>query len=181
MPIGPKTLLKLVKDKNLVSDLSRRELTNPEGAGFDIRLDEVFKLKKEGDGFLGITERKTPEVESVAKFKSGKEEFFTFEPGKYYLIRTIESVNLPDNIAGYVFTRSTLFRSGLILVVTQISPGYHGELTFGVFNASKNKMMVALGSRVAHVQFDYVDGGGNKYRGQWKDGRVTTDKNEKLV
>jgi len=36
--------------------LSQRELTNPEGAGFDLRLGEVYKIK--GTAFLGEEERK---------------------------------------------------------------------------------------------------------------------------
>lgn len=44
MILGPKTLLELVKKKKLVENLSERELTNPEGAGFDLRLGEAFKI-----------------------------------------------------------------------------------------------------------------------------------------
>ena len=38
MILGPKKLLELVKKKKLVENLAHRELTNPEGAGFDLRL-----------------------------------------------------------------------------------------------------------------------------------------------
>src|SRR3989344_7379525 len=107
MPIGPKLLLKLVKEKNLVENLSERELTNPEGAGFDLRLGEVFELVKGSDSFLGIRDRKTPDVASMAKFNVGKEKYFKFEKGKYYLVKTVETVNLPKEIAGHVFSRST--------------------------------------------------------------------------
>ena len=37
MIIGPKKLLQLVKTKQLVEGLADRELTTPEGAGFDLR------------------------------------------------------------------------------------------------------------------------------------------------
>jgi hypothetical protein len=37
MILGPVLLLKLVKEKKLVEHLAERELTNPEGAGFDLR------------------------------------------------------------------------------------------------------------------------------------------------
>ena len=35
--VGVDRLLQLVKEKKLVENLAERELTNPEGAGFDIR------------------------------------------------------------------------------------------------------------------------------------------------
>ncbi len=37
MILGPQKLLELVKKENLVIGLAERELTNPEGAGFDLR------------------------------------------------------------------------------------------------------------------------------------------------
>jgi len=36
MVIDPNTLLTLVKKHRLVENLAERELTNPEGAGFDL-------------------------------------------------------------------------------------------------------------------------------------------------
>ncbi len=66
MILGPKILLELVKREKLVENLSERELTNPEGAGFDLRLGEVYKIS--GDAFLGETERKTPDIELVMSF-----------------------------------------------------------------------------------------------------------------
>jgi len=66
MILGVKKLLELVKKKKLVENLSERELKNPEGAGFDIRIGELYQLK--GQGFLGIEERKTPKIKLVAKY-----------------------------------------------------------------------------------------------------------------
>ena len=51
MILGPKKLLQLVKTKKLVEGLSERELTNPEGAGFDLRVGEVYEIS--GNAFLG--------------------------------------------------------------------------------------------------------------------------------
>ena len=74
MIIGPNKLLELVKKIKLVENLSERELTNPEGAGFDIRLGEVFKIS--GKGFLGIDERQTPKEMSLLRYNSIKKQKF---------------------------------------------------------------------------------------------------------
>ncbi|OGM21675.1 hypothetical protein A2863_04775 [Candidatus Woesebacteria bacterium RIFCSPHIGHO2_01_FULL_38_9b] len=179
MPIGPKILLKLVKEKKLVENLSERELTNPEGAGFDLRLEEVHEIL--GKGFLGIKERKTPETKLIAKYKEGKNVIFTFKPGKYYLVKTIESLNLPDNIAAYPFSRGTIFRSGLIHLSNQVAPGYSGPIITGIYNAGGLDIGIELGARFMHIQFEYVEGGGSSYRGQWQGGRVLMKKKEKQV
>lgn len=70
MILGPKQLLKLVRTKKLVENLSERELTNPEGAGFDLRLGEVYKIS--GEAFLGETHRKAPDIELVARYQHNR-------------------------------------------------------------------------------------------------------------
>ena len=70
MILGVKELLKLVKEKKLVENLSERELKNPEGAGFDLRFGEIYEIS--GKGFLGIEERKTPEIKLLAKYNPKK-------------------------------------------------------------------------------------------------------------
>ena len=81
MIISPRELLKLVKKQKLVEGLSERELTNPEGAGFDLRLGEVYKIS--GKAFLGEIHRQTPDIESVAKF--GKDKSIKIKPGDFFL------------------------------------------------------------------------------------------------
>lgn len=179
MPIGPKKLLQLVKKKKLVQNLSERELKNPEGAGFDLRLGEVYAIS--GKGFLGIRERETPKPKLVARYQEEERNSHTLKPGDFVLVKTLEYVNLPEDIAGYLYARSTLFRSGLNLLCTQIAPGYHGELTMGLANLGPSKVEIEMGARIAHIQFEPVVGGGNRYRGQWKGGRVAATKREKQV
>lgn len=67
MVIGPKKLLELVEEIKLVENLSERELSNPEGAGFDLRLGEIHKIVG-GKAFLGVTERETPKIKTLATF-----------------------------------------------------------------------------------------------------------------
>lgn len=182
MVLGIKKLHELVKEINLVENLCERELNNPEGAGFDLRLAEVYGLS--GDGFLGVEERETPKSNLLAAHNPNKpetENYFIFEPSKYYLIKTMEKINLPLNLSGIIFTRTTLFRSGLNLLNGNVAPGYKGELTFGLANFGSGKIKIFFGARVAHITFHEVLGEGNEYRGQWKGGRVSTDKKEVRV
>jgi deoxycytidine triphosphate deaminase len=179
MILGIKELHRLVDEIKLVENLCEREMNNPEGAGFDLRLGEVFEI--EGDGYLGVEERNTPESKSVAKYEEKKVNSFVFEPGKYYLIKTIERVNLPVDISGIIFSRTTMFRSGLALHNGIAQPGYCGELTFGICNLGKSNIKIDLGARVAHITFHQVLGEGNQYRGQWQGGRVSTDGKEVQV
>lgn len=165
-------MLKLVKEKKLVENLCDRELNNPEGAGFDLRAGEFFKLK-EGEAFLGENERHTPETESVAKY--GKDKDIVIKPGEYFLVKSIEKVNLPFNVSAIFRPRSTLQRCGLMLATAAASPGYSGELTFGIYNAGKNDVKIELGARIVHVLFYETSENVSVYRGQWQGGRVSTE------
>lgn len=169
----------LVKEIKLVENLCDREMNNPEGAGFDLRLGEVYEL--EGDGFLGVEERDTPKIKLSGSYDSVKPEtknFFIFEPGKYYLVKTMEKVNLPITLSGIIFARTTMFRSGLGLFNGIVQPGYSGELTFGLCNLGKSNIKISFGARIVHITFHEVLGQGNEYRGQWQGGRVATDGKE---
>lgn len=179
MILGVKELLKLVREKKIVENLSERELKNPEGAGFDLRLGELYEIF--GQGFLGIEERETPKIKLLAKYIPGKKQSFMFAPGKYYLMKTIEKVNLPENILCLLRQRSTLHRSGIMIFTANVSPGYYGELTFGIMNLGPCEMEIELGARVVHAMFHEVKGKTNLYQGQWQGGRVSTDKKEKQI
>jgi deoxycytidine triphosphate deaminase len=179
MVLGPALLLELVKTKKLVEGLSQRELENPEGAGFDLRLGEVYKI--EGDAFLGVEERQTPKIELVTKFEEGKKNSITIKPGDFYLFTTIEKVNTPLDITINFKPRTTTFRSGIFVRTGNVAPGYCGKLTFAVKNEGPVTVVMEMGCRFIHAQFQWVDGEGNQYRGQWQGGRVTTEKREKQV
>ncbi len=179
MILGPKKLLQLVKTKKLVEGLSERELTNPEGAGFDLRLGEVYKIK--GKAFLGETHRKTADIELVLKYTQNKKSSLKIKPKEFYLVKTIESVNMPNDLTASITPRSTTYRSGLFIRTGNVPPGYCGELTFGLSNEGPATVVIELGARIAHIQFHEVKGGGSMYRGQWQGGRVTTKKKEKQV
>jgi len=180
MILGPKKLLFLVKEKKLVTNLSERELTNPEGAGFDLRLGEVYEISG-GRAFLGVTERETPDVKLLASWKNKSPKKFVFKPNGFYLVSTIEEVNLPENITCNMKPRTTTFRSGLFLRTGNVAPGYSGKLTFAIKNEGPLPVTVELGARIVHAQFIWLDGEGSVYRGQWQGGRVTTKRREKQV
>lgn len=194
MVLGPKDLLKLVKKIKLVENLSERELNNPEGAGFDLRLGEVYKIK--GSAFLGETHRKTAAIELVAQYienadgrhkkryiKGGKKfkQTIKIKPGDFFLVKTIESVNMPQNLTASITPRSTTYRSGLFIRTGNVPPGYCGGLIFGLKNEGPIAVEIEMGARFVHVQFSEVKGGGNMYRGQWQGGRVTARKKEQQV
>ena len=179
MVLGTEKLLKLVRTKKLVEGLSERELKNPEGAGFDLRLGEIWEVV--GKGFLGIEDRETSNLKPVAKFDPKKTKTISLKPGKYYVVKTIENLNLPENILGIFRPRSTLYRSGIALFSGNASPGYCGGINTGIMNLGPKPFKIEMGARFIHVVFFEVKGKTHKYQGQWQGGRTQTKGKERQV
>ncbi len=180
MILGPKKLLQLVKTKQLVEGLAERELTTPEGAGFDLRLGELYQLAG-GKAFLGEYERETPGMRLVMVYEKGKRKSVAIKPGDFYIATTIEKVNTPLDITINFKPRTTTFRSGLFLRTGNVAPGYCGKLSFAIKNEGPVPVVLEMGCRIVHAQFEWVDGGGTQYKGQWQGGRVTTKKRERQI
>ncbi len=189
MILSAKKVMELNKKYALIENLSDREALDSEGVGIDIRVGEVYKL--EGEGFLGVSDRKTPGERKIADIKSGDKEV-TLEPRDYVLVKTIEKVNIPSekivieegaepaHIMLDVHPRSTLQRCGIYLMATKTDPGYSGELIFALTNLGGSPFRLELGARIANVTFEQVVGDiVRAYSGQWKGGRVSAKKTEK--
>ena len=186
MIISPMIILELNKKHNIIENLSEREM-HPEGLGFDIRIGEVFSIS--GEGFLGVTDRKSPNESKIADIK--KDKGIILFPKAYVLVKTIERFNIPAEkievngekmlLMPHVFPRSTLQRAGILLIATKTDPGYNGELTFALSNISRCRFKLELGARIANIVFYGAIGElSREYSGQWKDGRVAAVKKEKM-
>lgn len=179
MILGINELHRLVKEKKLVEGLCERELNSPEGAGFDLRLGGVYALS--GAGFLGVERRKTPDAKLLASYGDCDKTNFVFKPQSYHLIKTVEKVNTPKDLLILFRPRTTIFRSGLMIFTGNASPGYCGELTFGMANLGQGDIEIEMGARVVHAMFYRIQGEANVYKGQWQGGRVATEDMETQI
>lgn len=174
--IIPPRAVSLKQGQPPILNLSDRELLNPEGVGFDLRLSGIHTL--EGKGSLLVETRQTPKATPLDPDSDG---IFTLEPKRWYLATTMETMNLPANMAAMIFPRSTLFRSGVELHTSITPPGYEGQLTFGLSVSQEEGFRIALGARFCHLVLMQVRKGSTKYRGQWNQGRVDSPNEEGQV
>lgn len=158
MFLGHDDILERIKRQNLVEGYLP---TAVQGSGVDLRIAKLLKPK--GRALLGTEERKLPDVENVD---------FMLKPGEYYLLVTMEKVNMPDDLVAFMFNRSSLFRCGASLRTAVIDPGYHGVLTVGIKNEADYPIHLEHGTRVLQIVFGEVKGGTRKYNGRYQGGRV---------
>lgn len=178
--LGIEELLRRVREEKLIEGLAERELTNPEGCGFDLRIGKLYKPTS--SGFLGVNKRETSNVELIGEYKEGESRLVTIKPSEYYLMETVERINNPLDLSPEIKHRTTLFRSGVVIYNSHVGPGYQGTLTFGIKNQGDYDFKLEMGARVVHVTFHLIEGKLKRgYEGQWQGGRVATEGKETQI
>lgn len=176
MIVPPNALRASKALSDAVLNLSARELSSPEGVGFDLRLASVQLTT--GRGSLREETRKTS---SARPLQASDEGTYLLQPSHWYLATTVETMNLPVSLAGVIFPRSTLFRSGVALHTSVVPPGYRGSLTFGLTVANPEGFEIDVNARFCHLVLFEVRRGATKYRGQWNGGRLVQPTDEGQV
>ena len=93
------------------------------------------------------------------------------DPGECILIATKERVELPDNIAAMVKTRSSLARLGVNGgdIGGWVDPGFKGNLTLFVKNLGKRPIELDTLDRFAQIVFFEVKDSTTSYDGNYQD------------
>ena len=156
-------------------------LVEVEGAAIDVRVGEVWQMKRTGKGYLYKETRKSKEYDVIAKYKIGKSIKAVIKPGEFYQFKTIEKIHVPDYAVARFIARYNLLVNGIFVLGYKADPGFEGEFVFPVVNLSTTDFEIELGARVAQFEFHEIKGKINSYRGQWKNGRVYIKKEEKQV
>jgi dCTP deaminase len=98
------------------------------------------------------------------------------EPGQFLLGSTIETIELPTDVAAFLTGRSTIGRQGLMMHVTAgfVDPGFCGQLTFEMVNVSADPICVHTGDRIAQLVLVELSTD-EQYDGQYQEQHGPTD------
>lgn len=94
----------------------------------------------------------------------------------FMLGTTVEVVTLPDDIMGNVHGCSSIGRTGLFVQnAGLIDPGFSGQITLELFNASAAGMILCPGQRIAQLSFSYLNTPAKRpYSGRYMNQRGAT-------
>ncbi len=93
-------------------------------------------------------------------------------PKTHALVLTLERVKLPDDVMGDMKIRSSLAREGLLGSFAWVDPGWDGNLTLMLFNASNEPIKLEYGERFVQIAFIRLEGPAkNPYRGNYQGSR----------
>ncbi|ASI99809.1 dCTP deaminase [Thermococcus celer] len=90
-------------------------------------------------------------------------------PKTYALVLTLERVKLPVDVMGDMKLRSSLAREGLIGSFAWVDPGWDGNLTLAIYNASDKPIELAYRERFVQMAFVRLEGPPrNPYQGTYQ-------------
>lgn len=91
-------------------------------------------------------------------------------PFRFVLASTIESFEIPQDVAAVVHDKSTLARRGICVQNTFIEPGWKGFLTLEITNHSWGFRRLFAGQPIAQIVFHRVDRRVSRpYSGKYQD------------
>ncbi|MDR0288188.1 MAG: dCTP deaminase [Clostridiales bacterium] len=138
-------------------------------ASVDIRLGNTFQVMENLNN--------TPvSMGEAVKYKRINAEKFLLAPGQFVLATTMEYFKLPENMTAFVEGRSSVGRIGLFIQnAGWVDPGFEGEITLELFNASGCTIELQSGRRVGQMVFAQLDrDAGSPYCGKYKGQRGAT-------
>ncbi|QLH74415.1 MAG: dCTP deaminase [Methanomassiliicoccales archaeon] len=94
------------------------------------------------------------EVRPASSMETVREGVADLAPGSMSFVSTLERVELPDDVSAQLWTRTSWIRKGLLVGLGKVDAGFHGTLTFMVFNASSNIVELPIGSRFVQIVFE---------------------------
>ena len=149
------TILQLVEDGRIRIDPWDPALVQP--ASVDLRLGDSFRVfHNYRASFIDL--RKPPE-NLTEEVTVGAEESFVIHHGEFCLGRTLEWVELPDDIVARIEGKSSLGRLGLIVHATAgfCDPGWKGTLTLELNNLTRVPIKLYPGLQIAQLSFMTLD------------------------
>lgn len=95
---------------------------------------------------------------------------YLLEPGELVLGITKERITLPEDLCGWLNSRSRFARIGLMshIAAPFLAPGISNRQILEIFNAGRNKINLIPGMRICHLVLQECKGAA-RYEGAWKD------------
>jgi dCTP deaminase len=114
-----------------------------------------------------ITLSETTSAESLAVHK--KLNSITLQPGDFVLGRTLERIQMPENLFGILSGRSRFARMGLVIDITSffVQPGVNNHQVLEIKNLSCHAITLKPGLRIAQLAFLRTEGNA-RYSGKFK-------------
>ena len=147
--------MRLVREGRIKIDPWDEALVQP--ASVDLRLGDSFRVFH--NYRVTSIDLREPPRNLTEEVKVSDGEPFVIHPGEFALGRTMEWVELPEDIVARIEGKSSLGRLGLIVHATAgfCDPGWKGTLTLELNNLTRVPIKLYAGLAIAQLSFMTLD------------------------
>ncbi|MCL2672358.1 MAG: dCTP deaminase [Clostridiales bacterium] len=167
MILSDKTIKSLLASGQIgISPLEELQI---QPASVDVRLGNTFSVI-ESVGHAVV------KMDCSIAYRTVETDRFLLLPGQFVLASTMEYFRLPSNMTAFVEGRSSIGRLGLFIQnAGWVDPGFEGEITLELFNASGSAIELRAGQRIGQLVFAQLDRDAeNPYSGKYQGQRKAT-------
>ncbi len=143
-------LINAIKSKRIVIKPFSKETVRENGIDFRLA-NEIAHHNEFSEGFVLDPKNENHVSETYKLVK--RPQTLVIKKHEQVLLSTLEYMEMPDDVMGFVELRSTWARHGLTLPPTIIDAGFKGTITLEVINNAPYGIMLSPGQRFAHIIF----------------------------
>ena len=149
------TIRRLVEEGRIVVDPWDPLMVQP--ASIDLKLGSSFRVFH--NHRIQVIDLADPPTGLTEHVEIGDEDPFVIHPGEFVLGRTLEYVEIPDDVVARIEGKSSLGRLGLIVHATAgfVDPGFTGTLTLEITNFNSVPIVLRPGLPIAQLSFMTLD------------------------
>jgi dUTP pyrophosphatase len=164
--LNSEEIKRLIERENLITDYLNLDIQLTPN-GFDLTAGSVFEFDKAGALDFSNKERKLVEGKELLPQKENPQDKFgwwNLKAGVYKII-TNEVVNLPKDLIGIAFSRSSLLRMGAFTSTGVWDAGFRGRSEFILVVGNPKGMKLKQNARVVQLMFTKITETENGYDG----------------
>lgn len=163
MILSDKSIKAYLKENKLKIDPLVEE--HIQGASVDLRLGNEFKILKYWSGTKFLDFESKPEEEKIENVDE-----IVIPPHSFVLGTTMERIELPPNLTGFIEGRSSVGRMGLFIQTAGlVAPGFKGQITLELYNANILPIVVKARHRICQIVFcEMKEATENSYKGKYQ-------------
>lgn len=170
MTLNREELRELIEEKGLLQNYIHLE-TQLTPQGFDLTVDEIHEYQGSGKLDFSNDEREIPDSEPIQPEKKDPEDeygWWKLDQGTYKVVMN-EKVDIPNDLAGYAFPRSSLLRMGVTIENAVWDSGFTGTGSFKISVDNSEGVEIKENARVNQLVFERVDQTEEGYNGKYQE------------
>ena len=122
--------------------------------GYDMRIAGEFRVFTPNI-YNSVVDPKRIDQRAMVEYET--DDHILIPPNSYVLGRSVEYFRMPRDLLAIVLGKSTYARSGIIVNVTPLEPGWEGHVTIEIGNATPLPAKVYANEGIAQVVFLHGD------------------------